>query len=241
MKQKTASPFTAIERINRSEHVRRQLQDAIRHGDYRPGDRLPSERELGELFGVSRVSVREAVSALEAVGLVEVHQGRGSFVAIHNGEGYAESLRGWLEAHRDEVMQLLDVRGALDELAAEAAARHAGPKEIKTIQAAYKSFAVAAGNPGEDVDTLEQLDIRFLESLAAAASNSLLSDLLDALNHHLSTSRKAALAMESRRPMAAREHMRISEAIEAQRPDLARARARKHVAAARRMLLQQME
>jgi GntR family transcriptional regulator, transcriptional repressor for pyruvate dehydrogenase complex len=166
MKEKTASPFTAIERINRSEHVRRQLQGAIRHGDYRPGDRLPSERELGELFGVSRVSVREDVSALEAVGLVEVQQGRGSFVAIHSGEGYAESLRGWLETHRDEVMQMLNVRGALDELAAVAAARRAGPKEIKTIQAAYKSLALAAGNPGEDVDTLEQLDIRFHESLA---------------------------------------------------------------------------
>jgi hypothetical protein len=50
-------------------------------------------------------------------------------------------------------MQMINVRGALDGLAAVAAARRAGPKEIKTIQAAYKSFALAAGDPGEDVET----------------------------------------------------------------------------------------
>ena len=229
-------PFTAIERIDRAEHVRKQLESALRRGDYEPGDRLPSERELGEMFGVSRVSVREAVSALKAVGLINVQQGRGSFVSAPPPESYAGSFSRWLEAHRGEVMELLAVRGALDELAAGYAAEHAGPRELKAVKAAHAAFAKAARNPGVDVDTLEQLDIAFHESLAAAGKNSLLADLLHDLNHHLSTSRRAALSLESRRTKSANEHLRILEAVEAARPDQARTRARKHLDAARQTL-----
>ncbi len=236
MAPKAVRPFTAIQRTDRAEHVRRQLETAIRRGDYGPGDRLPSERELGEMFGVSRVSIREAVSALKAVGLVDVQQGRGCFVSTPQPEGYAGSFGRWLEAHREEVMELLAVRGALDELAAGYAAEHAGLREMKAIKAAHDSFARAAKDPRVDVDTLEQLDITFHESLAAAGKNSLLADLLHNLNHHLSTSRRAALALESRRAKAAGEHLRILEAVQAQRPDQARTRARKHLDAARRIL-----
>jgi GntR family transcriptional regulator, transcriptional repressor for pyruvate dehydrogenase complex len=188
------------------------------------------------MLGVSRVSVREAVSALEAVGLVDVQHGRGSFLISRRPESYSGSFGPWLEAHRDEVMHLLDVRGALDELAAGEAARQAGPDEIAAIRSAHESFAAAASDPRIDVHILEQLDIKFHESLADAGGNSLLTDLLNALNNHLSTSRKAALAIESRRPKAAAEHLRICEAVEAGQPAQARARARKHLMAARRIL-----
>lgn len=236
MTPKAVRPFTAIKRIDRAEHVRRELETALRRGDYEPGDRLPSERELGEMFGVSRVSVREAVSALKAVGLVNVQQGRGSFVSAPQPEGYAGSFSRWLEAHRGEVMELLAVRGALDELAAGYAAEHAGPREVKAVKTAHAAFARAARNPSVDVDTLEQLDIAFHESLAAAGKNSLLADLLHDLNHHLSTSRRAALSLESRRTKSANEHLRILEAVQARRPDQARTQARNHLDAARRIL-----
>jgi DNA-binding FadR family transcriptional regulator len=236
MARKTVRPFTAIERIDRAEHVRRELAGAIDRGDYVTGDRLPSERELSEMFGVSRVSIREAVSALKAVGLVDVQQGRGCFVSTPQPEGYAGSLGHWLEAHREEVMELLAVRGALDELAAGFAAEHAGPREMKAIRVAHDRFARAAKDPRVDVDTLEQLDITFHESLAAAGKNSLLADLLHDLNHHLSTSRRAALALEDRRTKAASEHLRILEAVQAQRPDRAGTQARRHIDATRRIL-----
>lgn len=237
---KAQPPFAAIERIDRAEHVRRQLEAAIRRGDYPPGDRLPSERELGEMFAVSRVSVREALSALKAIGLVDVHQGRGCFVRTPQ-PGYAGSFGRWLEEHREEVMELLGVRGALDELAAGYAAEHADRSDIKAIKAAQAAFARAARDPRTDVVILEQLDIIFHESVAAAGKNSLLLGLLQDLNHHLSTSRRAALALESRRPKAAEEHLRILEAVQAHRPDQARTCARKHLDAARRIIEQLSE
>src|SRR3972149_10633282 len=72
------SPLRTIRRTERSEEIRRQREAAIRAGDFGPGDRLPSERELVETFGVSRVSVREAIRSLETLGLVRVYQGRGA-------------------------------------------------------------------------------------------------------------------------------------------------------------------
>jgi GntR family transcriptional regulator, transcriptional repressor for pyruvate dehydrogenase complex len=236
MKSSTARPFAEIQRIDRAEHVRSELERAIRRGDYSPGDRLPSERELGEMFGVSRVSVREAVSALKAIGLVDVQQGRGCFVARPDADQYATSFGRWLEAHHDEVMELMAVRGALDELAAGAAAENASARDLKAIETAHRAFDAAAADGSVEVDALEQLDIAFHESLVAAAKNALLEGLLHDLNRHLSTSRRAALSHRARRARAASEHLRILEAVRAGRADQARARARKHIEGATRVL-----
>src|SRR5205814_1294850 len=75
-----AAKLKTIKRIQRSAAVRNQLEGAIRRGDYAAGERLPSECELVETFGVSRVSVREAIRSLEALGHVTVQHGRGVFV-----------------------------------------------------------------------------------------------------------------------------------------------------------------
>src|SRR6266516_4420093 len=110
------SPLTTIKRTQRSEEVRLQIERAIRAGDFAPGERLPSERELVETFGVSRVSVREAIRSLEAQGRVKVEQGKGAFVSERR-SGFGEPMARWLEHHQDEVVELQRVRGALDGLA----------------------------------------------------------------------------------------------------------------------------
>lgn len=235
-RERAPSPFTAIERVNRPVQVRAQLEEAIRRGDYAPGDQLPSERRLSEVLGVSRVSIREAISALEAIGLVDVQQGRGCFVTDGHADDYAGTLGKWLGNHRAEVMELLMVRGALDELAAEEAARRAGPDEMQAIEQAQEAFSEAAVHRDVDVDHLERLDIEFHESLAKAAQSPLLFDLLHDLNRQLSPSRKAALALERRRPQAAAEHGQIVQAIKDRIPGSARAHARTHLDATRAAL-----
>ncbi len=102
-----------ISRVRPTEQVRLQLESAVRDGAFAPGERLPSERELAETFGVSRVSVREAVRWLVGVGLIRVHQGRGAFVVDRRSE-LGEPMARWIELHRDEVIELHDVRSALD-------------------------------------------------------------------------------------------------------------------------------
>ena len=137
-----ASRLTTIKRIQRSREVQQQLEAAIRSGEFAPGERLPSERELVATFGVSRVSVREAIRSLEAVGRIKVEHGRGAFVTDRR-SGFGETMTNWLEQHRDEVTELHQVRGALDVLAVEEAVRHFDEEHIKAIASAQDAFRAA--------------------------------------------------------------------------------------------------
>src|SRR5256886_15903370 len=141
------SPLTTIKRTQRSEEVRLQIERAIRAGDFAPGDRLPSERELVETFGVSRVSVREAIRSLEALGLVRVFQGRGAFVSDRR-SGLGEPLARWLDLHRHEVLELLAGRGALGEDAAGSALENGNRAALGKGKAAHEGFASGAGAGG---------------------------------------------------------------------------------------------
>lgn len=223
--------FRSIERTPRSELVREQLEDAITGGDFKPGDPLPSERELVEAFGVSRVSVREAIRSLEAIGLVKVYQGRGSFVAKGPTDGYLGPFARWLEMHRDEVLDLLKVRGALDELAAESAAQRADTRSLARVKKAHEAFSRAIENPDARLERIVDLDIEFHLAIAEASGSKLMTHLLDDLNSHLHESRKIALSPKGRPQESADEHSLIVRALLDGKPAEARAAAARHVEA----------
>jgi GntR family transcriptional repressor for pyruvate dehydrogenase complex len=221
------SPLRTIKRTQRSEEIRRQLEDAIRSGDFGPGDRIPSERELVETFGVSRVSVREAIRSLEAVGLVRVYQGRGAFVTDRR-SGLGEPIARWLELHRDEVLELHGVRGALDEYAAAAAVERGTPEAVRRIVAADKAFAEAAALE-TPVEELVALDIGFHVAIAEAGRNRLLYDLLSDLHSYLAESRYLALSPADRPRQSAAEHGAMVDAILARDATAARAATARHI------------
>lgn len=106
--------LSAVSRVSPTQQVQNQLLSAINWGEYPPGSKLPSERILCEAFGVSRVSVREALAGLVATGLIEVRQGQGAFVRSRVGEKYAGPFGLYIAANRGELAELLNVRGALD-------------------------------------------------------------------------------------------------------------------------------
>ncbi|MBA3349609.1 MAG: FadR family transcriptional regulator [Actinobacteria bacterium] len=222
-----------IARVPRSQLVRDQLQKAIEGGDFGPGEALPSERELVETFQVSRVSVREAIRSLEAIGYVEVHQGRGSFVTKGPTDEYAGAFARWLALHKQEVMDLLKVRGALDELAAEGAAQQADGPAITRIRRAHDAFSSAARESGARLDRLVHLDIAFHQAIAEASGSTLLMHLLQDLNQHLGESRKITLAPSGRPAKSAAEHASIVEAIQRRRPADAKRAVATHLAAVR--------
>jgi GntR family transcriptional repressor for pyruvate dehydrogenase complex len=226
--QTAASPLRTIKRTQRSEEIRRQIEDAIRAGDFQPGARLPSERELVETFGVSRVSVREAIRSLEAVGLVRVYQGRGAFVSDRR-SGIGEPIARWLELHRDEVLELHSVRGALDELAAAAAVEHGNAAQLRRIAAADSAFAAAVAE-ARPVEELVALDIDFHVAVAEAGGNRLLYDLLSDLHSYLAESRYLALSPSERPARSALEHAAIVAAIRSRDADAARDATRRHIA-----------
>ncbi len=231
--------LTTIARIQRSTEVRNQLEAAIRRGDFAPGSKIPSERELVETFGVSRVSVREAIRSLEALGQVTVQHGRGVFVNDRR-SGVGEPMARWLDLHRDETVELLDVRAALDATAVEKAVHRYREAEIEAVERAHDAFreAVEADAPADD---LVRLDGDFHLAIAEASGNRLLYDLLVDLNAYLSSHRHVALSAEGRANRSLEEHERVVEAILERDPERARAAMVAHLGSVRRYFLQRNE
>lgn len=231
---KQDGPLRAIKRTQRNEEVRLQIEQAIRRGDFAPGERLPSERELVETFGVSRVSVREAIRSLEALGLVRVYQGRGAFVTDRR-SGLGEPMARWLDVHRDEVLELLAVRGALDEQAAAATVENADDDAIAAITAAHLAFADAVGRQAS-MEELVPLDIDLHVAIAEASGNRLLYDLLSDLHHYLAESRYLAFAPPGRPEHSAAEHAAIVDAFLARDAAAARVATARHIASVRELV-----
>ena len=231
---RAASPLTAIKRTQRSEEVRLQIERAIRSGDFAPGDRLPSERDLVETFGVSRVSVREAIRSLEALGFVRVYQGRGAFVSDRR-SGFGEPMARWLEMHRGEVLELLSVRGALDELAAASTVEHFDDEKVAHIVEAHSAFSAGVEEAAEAPD-LASLDIDFHMAIAEASGVRLLYDLLSDLHSYLAESRHVAFTPPGRPAKSASEHAKIVDAILARDAVRARDATASHIASVRELV-----
>src|SRR5690606_15300050 len=134
-----------------SERVADVLQDMILRGEAKPGDRLPSERELAELFGVSRTVIREAVRRLAGRGLVEAQSGSGIVVTeVHSGV-VKDSMNRFLRAraflHPDRFSDALEmiheVRTTLETRIAYLAADARTNKDIERLEEAHSLLTKA--------------------------------------------------------------------------------------------------
>jgi DNA-binding FadR family transcriptional regulator len=209
--------------------VRDQLLAAIHGGAYPIGSKLPSERELTELFGVSRVSVREGIRSLEAMGLVEVRHGNGCYVRSVTPHATAD-LAQWLGTHRDEVLEMMTVRGALDEVAATQAAANGSAPALQLIVAAHDAFVAEANRAGgARFGDLARLDIAFHVAIAEASHSRLLTDLLSELHTHLTEARRLGFESVGRSALAVQEHESIVHAILAHDVASARAAVSRHM------------
>lgn len=222
-------PFDSIERVSAAEEVRRQILNAIEGGDYGPGDRLPSERALCEMLGVSRVSVREAIAGLEAMGLVQVRHGSGCFVVPDIAEQVSQALHDRVRTHRGRVLDLYKVRGALDQLAAQEAVRNAQDLDLQRLRTAHEAFAAAASAPAPDIQRLVELDVQFHDAVAAAADSELIRELLMQLAGHFGDSRRAILSSPGRPTLSAEQHRIIVDAIVGRDEDSATSAAEAHI------------
>jgi DNA-binding FadR family transcriptional regulator len=234
-KSRKGTGFSRLSVVSRSKQVQDQLSGAILRGDFAPGERLPSERELTDSFGVSRVSVREALKSLEALGLVEVHHGNGCFVTDPATRQTA-NLGRWLDIYREDLRDLIGVRGVLDAYAAEQAALSAAPAALEEVQTAATAFDEMADAGAPSVDRLSELDREFHTSIGRATGNGLLAALLEALHNHLAGSRRLWLEDKAWRQSSAREHAAIVGAIEAEDPTAAREAVAAHMKSVNRML-----
>jgi DNA-binding FadR family transcriptional regulator len=132
--------FAPIRPTRASSDVIAQIRRAILSGQYRPGDRLPTEREMAQQFGVSRVTVRDALRALEANGLVRVKVGGqgGPYVSEPDIALLSDSFGTHLHLRGTTFQELAEARQALETTAVELAARRASPEDLVALKAAIQ-------------------------------------------------------------------------------------------------------
>lgn len=179
-----------------------------------PDDKLPSERELTDIFGVSRTSVRAALKELEATGIVSISARRGAFVARDGSGGLETSIRGWFEANRLSLPHLIEFRRALEPAAAAAAAKRRTEQDLEEM--ATQIAAMRAASAAGDALAYAAADAAFHNRIATASQNPLFSVMLQSLAGPLRVFREGAARLgSSMLTRSLSDHAAIDEAIRA--------------------------
>lgn len=220
------TPVTSGARL--SDQVADQLAAEIRRGGLAPGDRLPTEARLVQQFGVSRTVVREAVSRLKSLGLVDSRQGSGVFV--RQPAAFAPlQFEARHAASQAAVVQMVELRRALEAEVAALAARRRSSADMRRIQAAVKALDAAVQRGGDGVHE----DVQFHRAIAEAADNPFLLQTLEYLGQFLHGATRVTRANEARRLDFAQqvrdEHAAIVQALQAGDAQAARAAAAGHM------------
>ena len=215
--------FEAIPRNKVYQEVAKQLERRITE-ELRPGDLLPPERQLVQMLGVSRSSVRDAIRSLELKGLLEPRQGIGTVVRSPDAIP-ANPLATALLEKRKMIAELLDVRNMIEPPLAARAALHASGDEIAEMEEilARQEAKVRAGELGIEEDS------EFHYNIALASNNSAVLKVVDVLMDLLRETRERTLQVEGRQEKSLAGHHRILSALK--RGDAAGAEAamRRHL------------
>lgn len=178
--QNKRQPFeiVPIKRVDVYESVLAQLNALITESGMEPGDRLPPERELVEKLGVSRVSVREALRALESMGKIEIRPNAGSFLVHPNGNALVNQLRAVAPVDRAFLGHLIEVRAAVEDRVVALVARRpaADLSAVRDVLERSEADLRESGEPGS-------LDLSFEAALAREAGNPLLAEMQRSVHH----------------------------------------------------------
>jgi DNA-binding FadR family transcriptional regulator len=236
--------LTPARRVRTFDDVTAQLHEAIVSGRLQPGDRLPTERELTEIFGVGRPTLREALRFLEANGVIEIRPGKkgGAFVVSPSEQTLASALSTLLALGRAPARDLAEFRLSFEPENAWWAARRATPDDVAGLEELAAAAAAAAARPDEWM-RVGEIDASWHEALARATKNSLRIGI--SLGTHEALLRNHAAVMravlssgpevEQHVRRIARDVRKITAAVARRDADAARKVMRRHVEAGNRL------
>lgn len=203
-----------VQRVSRrsiSEEIVEQIRQMINEGRLKPGDRLPAERVMAEMFGVSRTTVREGIKSLGESGVLESRQGAGTFVRRVDEQGTASkgSLIDAIMSGEYSLEDVFEVRKMLEPEIAALAARNGMPDEITRLEVALaeQERAIRAGESGSGYDQ------RFHRLLAEASGNPVLREMVEALHEGFAASRDDSVQSPERQEASLAAHRAIVEAV----------------------------
>jgi DNA-binding FadR family transcriptional regulator len=206
-----------------------RLGSAVRLGVFAVGTRLPPERELAAIVGVSRTTLREAIRLLTEQGTLEAHRGRtgGTFVVREPEPPALAEVRQAIVDRGTSLAEILDQRWAVETAIAELAAKRATPVQV----AAMKELLPAMEAAHEDTATYRRLDTEFHLLLGEAARSARLGELLAQAHRELADLMAAVPHSPDIRRHSSAQHRRLVQAVERHRPEHARRAMDEHVAA----------
>jgi GntR family transcriptional repressor for pyruvate dehydrogenase complex len=210
-------PFQPVTPEKLSTSVTRQIEKLILQGILRPGERLPSERELSERLNVSRPSLRESIADLSQRGLLTSRAGAGVYVADVLGSAFSDALIQLFANHDEAVFDYLSFRRDMEGLAAERAARLGSDTDLKVINAVFERMEAAHAK--RDPSDEAALDAEFHLSIIEASHNVIMLHMMRSMYQLLREgvfyNRQIMFRQKTTRATLLDQHRAINDALQA--------------------------
>lgn len=200
--------LTPAKKIPLTQNVTQQLIDLIMAGNIAPGEKLPTEKELMDIFGIGRSSLREAIRALVALGLVEVKVSQGTFVSECFGDFFTKQLALMSKISFENIIELIEARIAIETDIAEMAAKKATSDDVKNLVNICRGMKAAQSD-----EEYQNCDLKFHIALAEISRNSFMLQVMKILNNITGLWIRKVIQVGDSKKQAILQHERIIDAI----------------------------
>lgn len=223
--------FTPINEKEESVYhkIAKQIKNAIAQGELKPGEQLPSERDLSKMLGVSRTSLREALKLLEHSGLVSIKHGQGVFITEQDQESLMKKVLEFVFTDNKQTRELFAIRKILEVSATAWAIEKGTLKQKKRLLDIVEITTEKLGNNPRDLSLLAEQDSVFHNALAEATNNSVLVKIMHSLLDLLEDSRLQAMQVYDRPLISLNEHRKIAEAVMKGNVEMAKEKMLEHL------------
>lgn len=201
-------PFTKIKKSTVSDSIISQIQDMILEGSLKPGERLPSERELAESLSVSRPSVREAMRSLQSLGIIEIRSGEGTFLN-DNISILSDHFKMNYLLKKFSILELIEARKVLEGEIVALAARNATQENKDMLEEIHKETI----KNQNDIEAFLRSDFAFHLAIAEASQNMFLKEMLNTTRDLLLEANVYVVKKPGQIETAIRSHGNILKAI----------------------------
>jgi len=218
--------FETIENKKISQMVIEQIQGMIMRGELKNGDKLPPERELTQTLNIGRPALREALKALEVIGVIESRHGQGNFVVNNTENSVFKPLSLSFKLSNGNIEEILELRRLIEDYTVKQAAILADKKDIVILQEIHNAMVNA-----DTTEQKSQYDKQFHYEIARISKNILINSLLESTSYLFDSFINKTVRMsffgEDSIDKIYEEHLRIIEAIE--KHDAKEAARRMHI------------
>jgi GntR family transcriptional regulator, transcriptional repressor for pyruvate dehydrogenase complex len=214
----TATQLEPIQRETVMDLVARRIEQLVRSGDLKAGDRLPPEPELAQMLHVSRGSLREALKGLVYLGLIKSRAGDGTYIQSSLSRVLSQHFQWMILLNEVKHLEIYELRKIIEPDVAALAARRATQADLDRLEVALDGMAQAGG----DAELFRKFDIQFHDAFAQASGNAAIQTTMRMLYHATSEARKAVLPFIDNWDKHWRRHERVFTLIRNHKPKLAR-------------------